>query len=1142
MKTTLMTISDQTAMKTIHSVPLQRLLRVFAQCLIALCMVMPLGAESAPATETRTSAFVYDPDSGLLTKEIIEPSNPNLCVVTEYTYDHFGNKTSAITRNCNGSADEAAAPAPGSDAVFVSRTDSVTYTYTLDGSSTTFATNALGHSETKVFEAAFGNATSLTGPNNLATTWQYDTFGRKKLETRADATTTSWAYSQPCDWVNANLPNAVYCVGTLTTGIGRWTRTHFDTLNRELATTRMGFTNINDEWVDEGRIDYDTMGRVAKSYRPYKWNNVGSAKYATFTYDILGRVLTETAPDGIDLKEITYSGLQTTVTRKATDGSIGAQTQITIKNSQGQVTVVTDDSSKSLVYQYDPFGNLVKTTDSLGNVITMAYDPRGRKTSMNDPDLGIWAYAYNALGELIRQNDAKGQSVTMQYDKLGRMISRTEPDLISTWTYDTATKGIGKLAAATSSNGYSRTHAYDTLGRPSSTSTIIDNAAAPYVTSVTYDSAGRVETQTYPASATHPTGFAVKNVYNTVGYLTQVVNAATPTTVYWTANAMDEANRLIQQTYGNGVVTTQVYDPATGRLTRQLAGTGNAVQDMSYQYDSMGNLQTRTDANNNLLETFGYDNLNRLTIATAIGGAVSAASLFDYNELGNITSKSGVGAYTYTPNPSCANTSIRPHAVGSITGTVNGVVNPIFCYDSNGNMESGSGRSTVWTSFNMPSQITNGTKTASFWYNSEHERIKELQTDGSIVITLSPRYDTGLHFEKKYMVNGSVEYEHYLYADGLLFGKYITINNASGVTTSTKVEYYSKDHLGSIVAITDQQGNIVIDGSGQPARYSYDVWGKRRYPTGEPNPPNNPDMYHGYTGHEMLDDVGLIHMNGRLYDPVLARFLSADPTIQNPLNLQSYNRYSYVWNNPLASNDPSGFEMSCMYGANDNCPGDAPPSLPEVPVAASPWPEEDVGGGTFNGFVPVDDNSFSDRNNLGTWSEPLPKITDYPFGFLLEPVGDLIGLAFNGSINPLTHEYVKMDGTHRIETLAGIVLSTPFGKGLSVAKGAIGATGKVGERALKALGGESQVYFKTTQGGRYIDQLVNGVANESKVGYTTLTADISRQIQKDVELMQTKQIQGATWNFFVSPVTGAGGPSQPLLQMLQQNGINVIIH
>ena len=109
-------------------------------------------------------------------------------------------------------------------------------------------------------------------------------------------------------------------------------------------------------------------------------------------------------------------------------------------------------------------------------------------------------------------------------------------------------------------------------------------------------------------------------------------------------------------------------------------------------------------------------------------------------------------------------------------------------------------------------------------------------------------------------------------------------------------------------------------------------------------------------------------------------------------------------------------------------------------------------------------------------------------------------------------------------------------------KSAIGATGKVGEDALKLLGGESQVFFKTTTGPRYVDQLVNGVANESKVGYTSLTTDVSRQIVKDVELVNTGQVNSVTWHFFTSPVTGKGGPSGPLFDALQKAGINVNIH
>ena len=70
----------------------------------------------------------------------------------------------------------------------------------------------------------------------------------------------------------------------------------------------------------------------------------------------------------------------------------------------------------------------------------------------------------------------------------------------------------------------------------------------------------------------------------------------------------------------------------------------------------------------------------------------------------------------------------------------------------------------------------------------------------------------------------------------------------------------------------------------------------------------------GYTGHEHLDAFGLINMNGRVYDPYIGRFLSPDPLVQQPGNLQNYNRYSYVLNNPLKYTDPSGYS----YGHDFN--------------------------------------------------------------------------------------------------------------------------------------------------------------------------------------------------------------------------------
>lgn len=124
-----------------------------------------------------------------------------------------------------------------------------------------------------------------------------------------------------------------------------------------------------------------------------------------------------------------------------------------------------------------------------------------------------------------------------------------------------------------------------------------------------------------------------------------------------------------------------------------------------------------------------------------------------------------------------------------------------------------------------------------------------------------------------------------------------------GNIPATQSSYFHHDHLGSLVAISNEAGVII-------ERLAYDPWGKRRYPSGTADSADaivgiNADR--GYTMHEHLDEIGVIHMNGRIYDPLIGRFMSADPYIQYAGNLQSYNRYSYVLNNPLILTDPSGY-------------------------------------------------------------------------------------------------------------------------------------------------------------------------------------------------------------------------------------------
>src|SRR5690606_38797882 len=126
----------------------------------------------------------------------------------------------------------------------------------------------------------------------------------------------------------------------------------------------------------------------------------------------------------------------------------------------------------------------------------------------------------------------------------------------------------------------------------------------------------------------------------------------------------------------------------------------------------------------------------------------------------------------------------------------------------------------------------------------------------------------------------------------------------------TDKSYLYNDHLGSLDVIVDHVGTVTHTAS-------FDAWGYRRHGedwNGAFEPESlalanfiQPVTQRGYTGHEMLDDMGLIHMNGRIFDPRLARFMQADPYIQAATHSQSYNRYSYTFNNPLNATDPSGY-------------------------------------------------------------------------------------------------------------------------------------------------------------------------------------------------------------------------------------------
>ncbi len=149
------------------------------------------------------------------------------------------------------------------------------------------------------------------------------------------------------------------------------------------------------------------------------------------------------------------------------------------------------------------------------------------------------------------------------------------------------------------------------------------------------------------------------------------------------------------------------------------------------------------------------------------------------------------------------------------------------------------------------------------------------------------------------------------------YGVFAVVEKRNGVET---LHYILKDNLGSWTTITNSVGAV-------EQQLSYDAWGSRRDPDTWANYTSDdtyaqPMFDRGYTGHEHLSSFGLINMNGRMYDPVMSSFLSADRYVQNPMSAQGFNRYAYCMYNPLRYVDPTGW---APRPGGSHGPDDPPP-------------------------------------------------------------------------------------------------------------------------------------------------------------------------------------------------------------------------
>jgi RHS repeat-associated protein len=830
---------------------------------------------SYSAAITRTTAVVWNASYCRPTRTVLEPGNTTLEVTTDIGYDGFGNVNS-VTMAGSGAATRS------TSTIY---TDATYTTGQFPLSVTTAESASFSSTSTLAWDYNLGVPLTSTDANGLLTGWLYDAFGRLSRENHADGTYVTHRVNSCAAGCSSNgrfwIDTRQRTAGNVEFGRNE---EYFDQFDRQIESDQK---RPDTYWNYHVRT-FDARGNVLKQYVPYT-STPGATLEAA--YDLLDRPVSMTrrisdANFSLQTSTVSYEGLTTVIT-----DAQGKKTTRTA-DASGALRAIIDDDAYAITFDLDAFGNPKEVKGAGVTLQTSVYNTRGMLTERTDMDMGTWKYEPNALGEVVKVRDAKTSSPnwtqTYTFDALGRMTSRIEAEGTSTWTWgvladNTAgSKYVGRLKSI-SGPGYAETYTYDALGRPSNTSIAAD---ATYNIGYTYNDLGTLDTLTYPAS-TGSNPLKIRYAYD-YGQLRHIKECANPDcstlgTTYWSANSVNARGQITEEALGNSLVSTRVFDSVTGWLKSIKTGPSSTatVQDLEYEWDLVGNLKKRKDLNQSpLTEEFFYDDLYRLDYSTLNG-----VTNFDvgYDALGNITSKSGVGTYAYH--------GTKKHQVVS---TSNGWT---FGYDANGNMNSGLGTSSTWTSYNLPASIASTTNYSNFSYTPDRQywRQDSNYASGGASTTI---YVAGLL--EKVSTSAGTDYRHMIRAGAST----IIVSRQSSGTNS--VYYVTSDHLGSSSAITDSSGGILVNSS-------FGAFGARRGSNWAGSPSAGDwsaiagTTRRGFTEHTMLDNMNFIHMNGRVYDQLLGRFVSADPYVTDPLDTQNYNRYSYVNNNPLKLLDPSGF-------------------------------------------------------------------------------------------------------------------------------------------------------------------------------------------------------------------------------------------
>lgn len=905
------------------------------------------GAKAAPGVTSIYQNAVYTPDSRSLDIEV-EEFYPNhagtLNLKNTYTYDSAGRLENKRTEG----------------------TDIVTRNYT---SSEFKLDRYIGKTSVQFnherivssYDHRFGSPSSKGDLNNNITLTSRDPFGRVIDMSPEGQPGMSISYNrctpalcptsygvQPVMFIESyrrNSSNEEIIVPQ---------KVYLDALGRPV---RSELKSVQGTW---SRVDrsYDSRGRLLYESQPYF---AGSTIYSTsFAYDNYNRLTSVSSADG-GLVAIDYSVSGKRSVTKTTEtivSSIGAPDATSIArheyNSLGELVKTVEGysspESTTTLFTYDAQGNLKTVEAASGqpysSLTAFSYDESGNIISVDSPDDGLTTFTYTALNELRTSSDSAGRTFFFLYDVLGRTLQRhSSVDGVSKWFWDGQSKG--KLSKKENST-YDESYTYDSFGRLESTTfevtPIGGSVSESFTAYVDYDSYGRPNETTYVG----PADRKIIGTYNSNGYLSELnqegkyLPVPGPSLIKRTlsSDAFGNATYEIFGDLGNSTSKYNVYDQASGRLDSRSAirQGGQTIQSSDFYWRSDGTLERRVQNSVSGLsgtrtEDFAYDSQRRLKSASASSsGSPTRNLVYDYDKLGNLLYKTsnkagdldvtnyGYGAGTAGPS------AVTSATVGGVPYTLNyNSVGAVSSYDLPGNTED---RFVVYNSFNQPTTIVVGTSLLDA--NPKAKEEMAYGPDGRLIAKKTTWNEGGSSYtaESLYLgateritVNGPNGYSQNYTTDINSDVQHSKINGLGPAVHF--VEYVHRDHLGSPEVITDYSGSVVD-------RMAFDPFGRRRAAdwSADIGPAELADLLHssstsqsrkrGLTDHEHLDRSGFIHMNGRVFDQTLGRFISPDPFVGNPASGQSWNSYSYVRNSALSRIDPTGFLEESL----DEVPGD----------------------------------------------------------------------------------------------------------------------------------------------------------------------------------------------------------------------------